>query len=179
VPRSTASRARPHRARVAVLGGTFDHLHAGHRALLAAAFRHADEVKIGLTTDRFARSEKKPLARRVQSYPTRRRHLLAFLRHRFGDRRWAVVPLNDRWGRSVGPGVDLLVLSQETRGAAKPINTERRHRGLPPVRILVVPFLLADDGRPIASRRIREGEIDEEGHRGVPPRRRRRVSQKP
>jgi pantetheine-phosphate adenylyltransferase len=159
-----------------VLGGTFDHLHAGHRALLTSAFQRAGEVKIGLTTDRFARSEKKPLARRVQSYRTRRRHLLAFLRQRFGDRRWTVVPLRDRWGRSVGPGVDLLILSEETRSAAKPINAERRRQGLAPLRIFVVPQVLAKDGRPIASRRIRAGEIDEEGHRRVPRRTPRDVS---
>ncbi|MGA7861203.1 MAG: pantetheine-phosphate adenylyltransferase, partial [Thermoplasmata archaeon] len=178
-PRSLAPPAKARRARVAVLGGTFDHLHAGHRALLSGAFQRADEVKIGLTTDRFARAERKPLARRVQSYATRRRHLRAFLRERFGDRAWTVVPLNDRWGGSVGPGMDLLVLSEETRTAARPINAERRHHGLPPLRVYVVPQVRAEDGRPIASRRIRAGEIDGQGRLRPPSRRRRRASTKP
>jgi cytidyltransferase-like protein len=166
---------RPRRAHIAVLGGTFDHLHIGHRALLAIAFQRAREVKIGLTSDRFARSEKKPLPRRVQSYATRRRNLRAFLRKRFPHRAWTVVSLNDPWGGSVGPGVDLLVLSEETRRAARPINAERRRRGLAPLRVAVVRLVRAEDGRPIASRRIREGEIDAEGHlrRSTLPRRRR------
>ncbi|MGC2288446.1 MAG: pantetheine-phosphate adenylyltransferase [Thermoplasmata archaeon] len=178
VPRTAASPRAIRRVGVAVLGGTFDHLHAGHRALLASAFQRAEQVKIGLTTDRFARSEGKPLARRVESFSTRRRHLRAFLRERFGNRAWVVVPLNDRWGRSVGPGVDLLVLSDETRRAAREINTERRSRGLPPLQIYVLRRVVADDGRPIASRRIRAGEIDREGHLRPDVRHRRPASTK-
>ena len=164
------------RYRVAVLGGTFDHLHAGHRALLEAAFLRADRVKIGLTTDAFVRSERKPRLPRVESYGTRRRHLREFLRGRFGRRRWSIVALKDAWGGSVGPGADLLVLSEETRRATGPINAERRRRGLPPLRVFVLPQMLAQDGRPIASRRIRAGEIDPEGHLVAAPGRRKRSS---
>lgn len=148
-----------------MLGGTFDHLHAGHRALLEAAFEHADTVKIGLTTDRFARSERKPFPDRVQSYVTRRRHLREFLRTRFPRRRWSILPLDDAWGGSVLPGVDTLILSEETRKAGPAINAERRRRGLPPLRVRVVAQLPAEDGRPISSRRIRAGEIDSDGRR--------------
>jgi pantetheine-phosphate adenylyltransferase len=164
MPRASPRKSARRRHQVAVLGGTFDHLHAGHRALLSAAFERADEVKVGLTTDAFARSERKPLARRVQSYATRRRVLREFLRQNFGRRRWSILPLSDPWGGSVRPGADLLVVSEETRRAARPINSERRRRGLAPLRIYVLPQVRAEDGRAIASRRIRAGEIDREGH---------------
>ncbi|MCI4353659.1 MAG: pantetheine-phosphate adenylyltransferase [Thermoplasmata archaeon] len=158
------TRRATRRPSVAVLGGTFDHLHVGHRALLEAAFARADVVKIGLTSDRFVRSERKPIAGRVQSYPVRRRHLRTFLRQRFGRRAWSIVVLNDMWGRAVAPGADLLVLSVETRRAARPINAERRRRGLAPLRVYAVPLVRARDGRPVASRRIRAGEIDVAGN---------------
>jgi pantetheine-phosphate adenylyltransferase len=148
-----------------VLGGTFDHLHAGHRALLSAAFERAEQVKIGLTTDRFARSERKPHPDQLESFAIRARRLRRFLRHHYPDRRWTVLPLRDRWGRSVQPGPDLLVLSEETRNAARPINAERRRRGLPPLRVYIQPLIRGDDGRAITSRRIRAGKIDSEGHR--------------
>lgn len=148
---------------VAVLGGTFDHLHAGHRALIAAAFRRATEVRIGLTTDRFARSERKPRGREIEGYAARSRHLRRYLHRAFRDRRWSVVPLDDPWGGSVGPGVDLLVISEETGRAARPINDERARRGLPPLAVVQVPLVRAEDERPISSRRIRAGEIDAEG----------------
>lgn len=164
-PRPRAGRREAPRVRVAVLGGTFDHLHAGHRALLEAAFRRAGEVRIGLTTDRFVRQERKPLARNVQRYAVRARYLKHFLRRRFPDKDWTVVPLRDRWGGSVGPGVDLIVLSEETRNAARTIATERQRRGLPRLDVVIVPLVRADDGRPIASRRIRAGQIDSEGRR--------------
>jgi pantetheine-phosphate adenylyltransferase len=176
VPRAVRPRANHGRAKVAVLGGTFDHFHAGHRALLAAAFRRANEVKIGLTTDEFAQSEEKPLAQKVQSYRTRSRRLRAYLRSTYPSRRWTVIPLHDRWGRSVGPGVDLLVLSEETRHAAPPLNAERRRRGLPPLRTFVVRLVRAEDGRAIASRRIRSGEIDTEGRLLRPSRKRERFA---
>ena len=60
------------RFRLAVLGGTFDHLHIGHHALLASAFGVGDEVAIGVTTDRFVARHPKPVAGRMQPYAARR-----------------------------------------------------------------------------------------------------------
>lgn len=158
-----APSATGRRVRVAVLGGTFDHLHAGHRALLAAAFAHATGVRVGLTTDAFVRQERKPAARKVQSYATRRRRLRQFLATTYPGRRWTIAPLSDAWGGSVQPGADMIVVSAETRAAVRVINQERRRRKLPPLAAYVVPLVSAEDGRPIASRRIRTGEIDAEG----------------
>ena len=36
------------------LGGTFDHLHLGHKSLLEKAFEVSEEIIIGLTTDKKA-----------------------------------------------------------------------------------------------------------------------------
>jgi pantetheine-phosphate adenylyltransferase len=148
-----------------VLGGTFAGLHAGHRRLLAAAFEAAESVGIGLTTEAYLRGHPKPRPRSIPPYAARRRTLVRYLARHWPRRRWRVVPLADRWGGSVEPGVDLLVASVETREGVRSVNAERRRRGLPPVRTLLIPLVRGEDGRPIASRRIRAGEIDPEGHR--------------
>jgi len=39
----------------------------------------------------------------------------------------------------------------------------RRAKGFPPLELVVVELVKAEDGRPISSTRIREGEIDTDG----------------
>jgi pantetheine-phosphate adenylyltransferase len=156
------------RAPVAVLGGSFDRLHAGHRALLAAGFAAARRVGIGITTDAFLAAHPKPFADRIQPFEVRRRALRRYLRRTYGEGRWWLVPLDDPWGRSVQPGVDVLVASRETEQGTQAVNRERRRRGLPPVQVKLVDLVLADDGFPISSRRIRSGVIAPNGRRLLP-----------
>jgi pantetheine-phosphate adenylyltransferase len=152
----------------AVLGGTFDRLHVGHEALLRTAFRSGKEVAIGLTTDRFLARHPKPDGRPIEPFARRRRALQAWLRREEPGRTWTVVPLEDRFGGSVLPGVDVLIASPDTRAGALAVNRERERLGRRPVPILTVPLVLAEDLRPVSSRRIRQGEIDREGHRRSP-----------
>jgi len=156
---------RSRRPAVAVLGGSFDRLHAGHRALLDAGFAAAARVGIGLTTDEFLARHSKPFAARVQPYATRRRCLETYLRRHYARSRWWIVPLSDPWGRSVERGVDLLIASVETARPAAAVNRERHRRGLRPVRLHLVDLVLAEDGLPVSSRRIRAGLIDANGRR--------------
>lgn len=152
----------PARGRV-VLGGTFDHLHVGHEALLAAALRAGPRVAIGLTTDAYLAQHPKPDAGRIQPYTVRRRALARWLGARYPRSRWTVVPIADAFGGSVEDGVDALVVSAETIEGGRAVNRERRRRGRRAVPVLVVPLVLADDLRPVSSRRIRAGEVDRNG----------------
>lgn len=157
-------RARGH----AVLGGTFDHLHRGHAALLATAFRVGRSVSVGVTTDRFVATRPKPLAARIQSYATRRRALKRWIDREFPGRSYRLSPLENPFGRSVADDVDVLVISSDTISGGRAVNAERRRRGHRAVPLVVVPVVLAADLRPISSRRIRAGEIDREGRRRAP-----------
>ena len=156
------------RRSLAVLGGTFDHLHRGHEALLATAFRIGDDVAIGMTTDRFLDRHRKPSADRLESYAVRARRLRRWLARSFPGRSWRTVPLEDRFGGSVEPGVTVLVVSADTVAGGRAVNDERRRRGVAPVPMVIVPLVLADDLLPISSRRIRAGEIDRHGRRRSP-----------
>jgi pantetheine-phosphate adenylyltransferase len=151
-----------------VLGGTFDHLHVGHEALLTTAFRAGRHVGIGLTTGGYLAGHPKPRAGRIQPYSVRRRRLAAWLRARFPPNRWTITPISDAFGGSVGPGVAGLVVSADTIEGGRRVNAERARRGRRPVPVLVVPLVLADDLRPVSSRRVRAGEIDRNGRRISP-----------
>ena len=153
------------RFRLAVLGGTFDHLHIGHHALLASAFRVGESVAIGLTTDRFVADHPKPDPARVQPFSVRRAALTRWVRRNFSGRRWRVVPLEDPFGRSLGPDVDALVVSRDTLVGGRAVNRERQRLGRAPIPLVVVPLALADDLEPVSSRRVRSGAIGTDGRR--------------
>ncbi|MGA8664428.1 MAG: pantetheine-phosphate adenylyltransferase [Thermoplasmata archaeon] len=152
----------------AVLGGTFDHLHVGHEALLATAFQLGRTVAIGLTTEAYLAAHAKPGRGRIQSFRVRRSTLVRWLEREFPGRPFEIRPLEDRFGGSVERGVSVLVVSSDTADGGRAVNRERRRRNVPPVPVAVVPLVLADDLRPVSSRRIRSGEIDRTGRRRSP-----------
>jgi inosine/xanthosine triphosphatase len=148
-----------------VLGGTFDLLHPGHEALLRTAFGgRPDEVIIGITTDRFAKESRT----RVNPYSARERNLKRFL----VARKWRHArfePIDDPYGPADDlPDLDVLVVSAERLPVAIALNETRAAKGLRQLGIRTVPMVLAQDGLPIASRRIREGVIDRRGRRIKP-----------
>jgi pantetheine-phosphate adenylyltransferase len=153
------------RYRRAVLGGTFDRLHVGHEALIDTAFRLGRTVAIGVTTEAFLRAHPKPRGGAIAPFSVRLGTLRRWLRRHHRGRTYALRPLDDSFGGSVAPDVDLLVVSAETSGGGRRVNAERRRRGLPPVPVEVVPLVLADDLGPVSSRRIRAGTIDPRGRR--------------
>ncbi len=151
-----------------VLGGTFDRLHVGHEALVRTAFRIGRTVAIGLTTDAYLAAHPKPQPTAVASAAARRRALERWLSSRYPARRWSIVPIYDRFGGAVEPGVDALVVSVETVEGGRAVNRERVRRGNGRIPLVTVPLVLGDDLEPVSSRRIRAGEIDREGHRTAP-----------
>ena len=142
-------------------GGTFDHIHRGHIALLGKSFEVGETVVIGVTSDEFARREgKKP----DQSYAERVLALEDLIHTRFPGRRYKIAKLDDYYGPGIAsPEVEAMVVSKET-GARVPLaNDLRRAKGFPPLEVVVVDYVLADDSKPISSTRIRNGEIDIQG----------------
>jgi len=146
---------------IAAVGGTFEDLHRGHKALLMQAFEVGDRVVIGLTTNEFAERLKN---RRVAPYAERLRGLEKFLEGRGLRARAEIAPLADRYGPAVeDASLDAIIVSEETRVYADEINERRREKGLPLLEVITVAMVLAEDGRPISTTRIKKGEIDIEG----------------
>jgi pantetheine-phosphate adenylyltransferase len=59
--------------------------------------------------------------------------------------------------------IDCLVVSNETEEKGKTINSLRTKLGLPLINIVSVKMILAEDGLPISSSRIRSNVIDVNG----------------
>ncbi|MBP2250684.1 pantetheine-phosphate adenylyltransferase [Halarchaeum solikamskense] len=145
------------------LGGTFDPIHDGHRALFERAFELGD-VTVGLTSDDLAPRTRQE-ERYVRPFEERKRDLAAEL-ERFADeygREYEIRTLTEPTGIAVEPQFDALVVSPETEAGAERVNEIRRERGYDSLRIEVVPRVAADDGGVISSTRIVRGEIDEHG----------------
>ena len=149
--------------RKAVVGGTFDYFHDGHRALLKKAFEIGERVVIGICSDEMQELLRKDSAG-VRSLATRMWSVLDFL-HKMGVlERTEVVILTDPHGPVVGDReAEAIVVSPATRGRAEEINQRRQEKGLRPLEIVEVPFVLAEDGKPISAIRIRYGEMDPHG----------------
>ena len=145
------------------VGGTFDEFHRGHRALLMKAFEVGERVLIGLSSDEFARELRKP--HEVASYEERLSDLKRFLKRLGLLDRAEIVPLHDPYGVTLSEGcVEAIVVSRETELTAHEINEKRRAKGLQPLSVVVINMVPAENHTPISTTRIREGEIDREGH---------------
>ncbi len=158
----------PRSYRRVALGGTFDRLHVGHEALLGTAFASGREIVIGVTSDRYLALHPKAAGRGLRPYRVRARSLRAYLARHYPRRRWEVVPIDDRFGGAVEPGIDALVVSAETVAGGRAVNAERRRRGHPALPLVIVPLVLGQDLEPVSSTRIRGGAIDRSGKRRAP-----------
>jgi len=145
------------------VGGTFDEFHKGHRALLQKAFEVGEQVYIGLCSDDFARKLRK--SHRIATYDERLGNLEHFLKRMNVLDRAKIIPLNDPYGVTLSRGcIEAIVVSRETEPRTYDINEKRKVKGLPPLNVIVIEMVQAEDDVPISTTRIRRGEINHEGH---------------
>lgn len=142
------------------VGGTFQPLHDGHKALLRKAYELSRDVDIGLTSDDMAaRSRVRP----VKSYQEREKALRDWIRKEIGVEP-NIFKINDPYGPTLTEDYDYLVVSPETYPTALKINELRKEKGKRPIEIYRVEYILAEDGKPISATRIVKGEIDVHGN---------------
>ena len=144
------------------MGGTFDVVHSGHIALLDKAFSISSKVIIGLSSDQLAKKRGKNL---TSDYPKRLSLLKSVIEKNFPNSSYEISKLENDFGPAVIEGsVKSLVVSEETSGKGIRLNELRAERNLSPVRIVVVPMILAKDGKAISTTRIKNFEIDDSGN---------------
>lgn len=149
------------RFRKIAVGGTFDYLHDGHKAILAKAFELGERVLVGICSDEM---ELVKDSAGVQPLEIRRRLLEGFLRSRGWLKRAEIQVISDPFGPAASDTeLQAIVVSPETRPRAVELNRLRASRGLSPLEIVEIQFVLAGDGTPISSAKIRYGEMDTSG----------------
>lgn len=145
-----------------VLGGTFDHLHIGHRKLLERAFSLAPKVTIGLTTETM-NVEKGHLAS-LQSFAERKQELMKWIQQNGNSRVFDIVKIHDVFGSTLNDtSLDAIVVTSQTLPGAEKINTRRQELGMKPLPIEECDLVKDKTGNIISSTRIRSGEISREG----------------
>ena len=149
--------------RKVAVGGTFDEFHRGHKVLLIKAFEVGEKVLIGLCTDEFVKKLSKPHV--TAPYQERLKELQAFLKALSLSDKAEIIPLNDPYGNTLTDRcIEALVVSEETENVAIKINQKRSEVLLPPLTIVTIRMVPAENYKPISTTRIRRGEIDREGH---------------
>ena len=144
------------------MGGTFDVIHNGHMVLLNKSFSISSKVIIGLSSDQLAAKRAKNL---VSDYSKRLSLLKSVIEKNLPNSSYEISKLENDFGPAVIEGsVKALVVSEETSGKGVPLNELRAKRNLPPVEIVVIPMVLAKDGKAISSTRIKNSEIDTSGN---------------
>ncbi len=144
-----------------IVAGTFDRLHEGHKILLRTSAKLGEELLVCIADGPLLMG--KNFREKIESYDERKRNVEEFLGSL--NARFSVVKILDPIGPAGSdPMADAIVVSTETYPGALRVNFERKKKGLKELVIVVCPLIVAEDGKPISSSRIRAGEIDEEGN---------------
>jgi pantetheine-phosphate adenylyltransferase len=143
------------------IGGTFNILHKGHKHLIDKAFQTAGKngfVTIGLTEGKMLQKKKF-----VKPFEEREKAINSYLSSKGYDRRAMILSIYDKYGYAVDGDFDAIVVSPETFKNAEEINKNRLNKGKKALLIIEIPFVLANDKKPISSTRIYDSIIDENG----------------
>ncbi|KAG8998696.1 hypothetical protein FRB95_012181 [Tulasnella sp. JGI-2019a] len=126
---------------VVALGGTFDHLHPGHKILLSmSAWIATSKVIIGVTDDTLLvnknnREILEPLSYRMEQV---RRFMTSFK----PGLELEIVPIQDVYGPTGwDPDIQALVVSRETQSGAASIDKRRAERSLPPLELFIIEVI--------------------------------------
>lgn len=142
-------------------GGTFDIIHKGHETLIDTAFELGEKVIIGLSSDALV----KKLGKEAKGYEDRKKELLNFLVKK-NFKNFELIELSDEHGTAVeDKELEAIVVSEETILKAFEINEIREKKNLKPLDIVSIPLVLAENGKPVSTTRIKKGEINKNGTR--------------
>ncbi|KAJ2780104.1 hypothetical protein H4R18_003647 [Coemansia javaensis] len=128
------------------VGGTFDHLHIGHKILLTAtALATTSRVLCAISAEPLLANKRH--RDQLEPYRTRELNVLLFLRRIRKDIIVELAPLTDIYGPTATDGsITALVVSQETLPVSAALNVRRAENALPPMCLLPIDLLDVGDG---------------------------------
>ncbi len=137
------------------MGGTFDHLHKGHKLLIKTALSISNNLVIGLTTRKLLKN--KNYASKLEDYETREKNLKKFISSFTDLKRVKIIELNEPYGPPINdPEYEGLVVSQDTYPNALKMNEIREKKGFEPMIIITIPLIKGEDNKKLSSTSIRK-----------------------
>jgi pantetheine-phosphate adenylyltransferase len=143
------------------IGGTFNIFHKGHEQLIDKAINSAGKngyLFIGITEGNINK-----LKKNVKSFEERKKKIQSYIQNKKKIPKINIEFIKNKYGPSLKEDFDIIIVSPETIENAKEINTKRKQIGKKQLEIIQIPFVLADDGKPISSSRIAKHEINKNG----------------
>ncbi|CDR48233.1 hypothetical protein NBRC10512_007101 [Rhodotorula toruloides] len=141
---SAAGSPPPPLYRTSAMGGTFDHLHMGHKLLLSMACSiTSQKLIVGVSDDALLKNKKhrdllEPLDVRIRNVES----FVALIRPEI---QCECVPLQDVYGPTANdPSIQALVVSDETKAGGDTINKLRTSRSLPPLDVWCISLVAHD-----------------------------------
>lgn len=143
------------------IGGTFDLLHLGHQKFIKHAFSIGERVTIGVTSEELV---KKLKGGSHQGFSQRFKVVRAFVNFNKFSRLASVIQLDDIFGSTLhDETIDCLLVTDDSLAGAKIVNKGRIKIGLKELPVEVFSLVLGKDKKAISSKRIRDGEINQQG----------------
>ncbi|KAJ9052527.1 hypothetical protein DSO57_1033240 [Entomophthora muscae] len=123
------------------LGGTFDHLHIGHKILLSVAAFAAKKSLVCGVMDPSTLTNKK-FHELLEPLETRIQNVSSFLKLINPNLACEIVPIFDAFGPTLtDSSIDTLVVSQETSAGGDLVNTKRIEKGFSSLEIITVEVI--------------------------------------
>ncbi len=152
----------------ATVAGTFDHFHAGHRALIDEVFRQAEHVSVGVAVSEF--SQHKLFSTSIEPMDLRLQTIEDYLTIQNYIDRATIFDLKTVEGIALeDPTLDAIFVTPDTVANAEKINYQRMTNGMTAMEVITVPMAVSEDGQPISSTRIRQGLVSRDGVSYIQP----------
>ena len=151
-----------------VIGGTFDHIHAGHLLMLATASQSTlDTFHVGIAADELLKNKK--FAEQLDSIEIRMERVRKIMNEQNPKLNLNIFQIRDPYGPTLeSDELQMIIVSEETKSfTEEKINKVRKENGKEELYIVCVPLLnppdeFAAEGTKLSSTQLRKLDAENE-----------------